>query len=121
MLGTVAVAHLLEALRNRRQAAALAALDTWEAPSAGERARKAYDDETLDPFMPSTARATARVTGGRAGERRGGRGIPRRRRPCWRRSGARSRALGHCRHRARWRRSAASHKRHPPPVVLGRS
>jgi hypothetical protein len=34
MLGTVAIAHLLEALRNRRDAATLASLDDWETPAA---------------------------------------------------------------------------------------
>jgi hypothetical protein len=35
MLGTVAVAHLLEALRNRRQAQSLDAIVDWDAPSSG--------------------------------------------------------------------------------------
>jgi hypothetical protein len=35
MLGTVAVAHLLEALRNRRQAQSLDAIVDWDAPGSG--------------------------------------------------------------------------------------
>jgi hypothetical protein len=55
MLGTVAVAHLLEAARNRRQAATLASLDAWQAPSApAGRTDAVYDEDAeLDSFVPS--------------------------------------------------------------------
>jgi hypothetical protein len=43
MLGTVAVAHLLEALRSRRQAATLASLDEWDPPEGAP----------LEPFQPN--------------------------------------------------------------------
>jgi hypothetical protein len=53
LLGTVAVTHLLEALRNRREASALAIVD-WEAP------RSLLDEPFADPVSESNGSKTGR-------------------------------------------------------------
>ena len=88
LLGTVAVTHLLEALRNRRDTQELAIVD-WDAGDDGSPGRRRGRRRRAG--RAPTARATGAAG---AGERAGGRGLPLRPPAPRRRAAGGARALG---------------------------